>query len=176
MTNIEICLRNERRQWAELLEHDDGTPDFFDNLVLRTAAAVRENRMFWPRWEANSAFTPSPDFNYFKLPAALLDEWRIYGERWKQLLDLNPRMMIADKLSDVSETHDFNSFPSGWEHVVRDWVRKGMPEPRPFDDRNGIDTPEWRDEFMAAAEQAEPGWVFHADGPDVIYVWTWRDD
>lgn len=176
MTDIEICLRNERWRWSALLENDDGTPYFFDDLARRTAPVVPDDRPFWPRWSADSAFTPSPDFNYFSLPAALLDEWCVYGERWKRLLQLNPRMMIADKLSDVSETHDSLSFPSGWEHVVRDWVREDMPDPAPFDDRNRIDTSAWRQEFMAAAQKAGPGWVFHADCRDVIFEWRWDDD
>ena len=178
MADIEICLAAERKMWAELLEHDDGTPDFFDDLVRRTAPVVPADRPFWPRWNADSAFTPSCAIgeNYYGLTLELADGWQEYKARWQRLLDLNPRMMIADKLGDVSETHDFISFPSGWEHIIRDWVRKGMPEPRPFDDRNRIDTPSWRAEFMAAAQAAGKGWVFHADGPEVIFEWRWDDE
>lgn len=176
MADVAICLFQERRLWSALIEHDDGTPAFFEDLVRGTAPFVPENRPFGPRWQANSAYTPSPDFNYYRLPDDLLDEWRFYGERWQRLLELNPRMKIADMLSDVSETHDSSSFPSGWEHIIRDWVRNGMPDPRPFHDRNHIDTPSWRAEFMAAAQAAGPGWVFHADGPEVVFEWRWDDD
>lgn len=178
MTDIEICLAQERHQWAALLEHDDGTPDFFDDLVRRTAPVVPDDRPFWPRWEANSAFTPSCwlGTDYFGLTPQLDDEWRQYESRWQRLLELNPRMKIADMLSDVSETHDSSSFPSGWEHVIRDWVRKGTPDPRPFDDRNQIDTPAWRQEFMAAAQKPGPGWVLHAHGPEVVFEWRWDND
>lgn len=178
MTDIEICLAQERRRWSALLENDDGTPDFFDDLVRRTAPVVRENRPFWPRWEADSAFTPSMVIGeeYYGLTPELVSGWREYAARWKRLLEINPRMKIADMLSDVSETHDSSSFPSGWEHVIRNWVRSGMPDPRPFDDRNSIDTPEWRQEFLAAAQKAEPGWAFHADGPEVVFVWRWDSE
>ena len=178
MPDIEICLREERRMWAALLEHDDGTPDFFDDLVRRTAPVVPDNRPFWPRWNSDSAFTPSMVVGekYYGLTPDLAAGWREYRERWQRLLELNPRMAIADKLGDVSETHDFISFPTGWEHIVRDWVRAGMPDPAPFDDLNQIDTPAWRAEFMAAAKAAGPGWVFHADSRDVIFEWRWDDD
>lgn len=177
MTDTEKCLAAERRLWSALLEHDDGTPDFFDDLVRRTAPVVPDNRPFWPRWNADSSFTPSMAIGqkYYHLTPELAAGWREYRERWQRLLELNPRMKIADMMSDVSETHDSSSFPSGREHIIRDWVRAGMPDPRPFDDRNQIDAPKWRSEFMAAAQKAGPGWVFHADGPEVVFEWRWDD-
>ncbi|UYQ73458.1 hypothetical protein OF122_06800 [Pelagibacterium flavum] len=178
MADIEICLAQERRQWSALLEIGDGTPDFFEVLVRKTAPVVPDDRPFWPRWNADSAFTPSMTIGekYYGLTPELTDGWQEYKARWQRLLELNPRMKIADMLGDVSETHDSSSFPSGWEDVVRDWIRHGMPEPRPFDDRNRMDTPEWRAEFMSAAKAAGPGWVFHADGPEVVFEWRWDDE
>lgn len=176
--DIEICIAQERRQWAALLENDDGTPDFFDDLVRRTAPIVPEKRVFWPRWEANSAFTPScwAGTDYYGLTSELVDEWRVYAERWKRLLELNPRMKIADCMSDVSEGHYASSFPTGWEHAVRDWVRSGMTIEPTFYLDDLTRSPKWQAEFMVAAKAAGPGWVFHADGPDVIFEWRWDDD
>lgn len=180
MADIEICLAAERKMWAALLEHDDGTPDFFDDLVRRTAAVVPRDRFFCPRWNADSAFTPSCwiglNLNSYELPADLVDQWRVYGERWKRLLELNPRMKIADMLSDVSEGHDASSFPDGWEHWVRDWVRSGCTEEPSFYLGDLTGRRSWQAEFVNAAQAAGPGWVFYGDGPDVIYEWRWDDD
>lgn len=180
MADIEICLAAERRLWSALLEHDDGTPDFFDDLARRTAPVVPASRPFCPRWEANSAFTPSCwiglERNYYGLPSELLDEWQEYRRRWHNLLDLNPRMRIAEMLGDVSEGHDSSSFPTGWEHNVRDWVRSGCRTEPPFFLDLQTRSPDFQARFVAAAQAAGKGWVFHADGPEVVYEWRWDDD
>lgn len=180
MTDIEICLAAERRLWSALLENDNGTPDFFDDLVRRTAPTVPGSRHFWPRWDANSAFTPSSwiglEHNYFGLPPELLEEWRTYRKRWHDLLELNPRMWIAEMLSDISEGHDSSSFPHGWEHHVQDWVRSGCrSEPSFFLDlqTRGLG---FQDRFMAAAKAAGKGWIYYVSGDDPRYEWRWDDD
>lgn len=181
MSEIDICLASERRQWIALLENDDGTPDFFDDLSRRTAA-LGQNRLgiFWPRWNANSAFTPSCGVNWganlYDLPAGLLDEWRVYSERWEHLLDLNPRMRIADCMSDVSEDHDACSFPYGYEISVRDWVRSEMTIKPSFYLGDRSKPQVWREQFLSAAEKAGRGWVYAGGVNEVIYHWIWDDD
>src|SRR6218665_2605839 len=123
---------------------------------------------FMPRWEANSAFTPSgkpfdgrPDL--YGLTEEQAAEWLAHARRWEAFLELNPKARIATMLSDVSESNDASSFPYGWEHVVRDWALAGFPEPKPFGDDHRIVTDAWKGQLLTAMRHAGQGWVFHGD-------------
>ena len=116
-----------------------------------------------PKLEADSAFFWPPK----GIPPDLAAEWDRYPAAWEGFLDRNPRVRLAWIVGWVSETHYFCSWPTGWEDVIRDWVRAGMPDPRPFDDRIGIDTSEWRQRLREAADETGDGWVYYDD----VLVW-----
>ncbi|MCB8840238.1 hypothetical protein [Aurantimonas sp. VKM B-3413] len=126
------------------------------DLVRRTAPHVTGRVVFLPRVEADSAFTPPQP--YLSMPAALEAEWQGYEAAWQGFLDRNPRARLAHFLGWISETNHAASWPTGWETAIRDWVRAGCPDPRPFDDRIGIGSPGWRRELVETAAAAGPGW------------------
>lgn len=104
MPDIEICLRRERQLWAALLEHDDGTPDFFEDLARKTVPVVPHHVPFWPRWNADSAFTPSCTIGekYYSLPPWLAHLWREYRERWQRMFHADgPDVVFEWRLDDA---------------------------------------------------------------------------
>ena len=164
----ELSIVRERAQWADLVQVDDGTPTLWEDLVRRSVPHIKGG-VFLPRWEANSAFTPSamPDFHGF--PDDLEAEWQTYRERWEAFLDLNPRGRIATMLGDCSESENASSFPDGWEHIVHEWAIAGFPEPAPFYADTRIRSDAWKSQLLDAMRRAGPGWVYMND--DVKYVW-----
>jgi hypothetical protein len=161
MEKIEAIIAYERQFWSDLLEVDDGTPAIFEDLARRSAPYPK--KVYVPRWDARSAFTPSKEMNHFYvLPEELVDEWEAYAVRWDGLLSLNPRMRIADMLSEVSEAHDSSSFPAGWEISVKNWMDSGFPPAR-HTIGNDIFDQEWTDRFVSASSAAGPGWVSWSD-------------
>jgi hypothetical protein len=165
----ELSIIRERAQWIALIQVDDGTPAAWEDLIRRSVPHIKGG-IFLPRWEANSAFTPSsamPGFHGF--PDDLEAEWQVYRARWDAFLELNPRARIADMLSDCSESNDASSFPSGWEHVIKAWAEAGFPEPAPFYANNRIWSSTWRAQLLDAMQRAGAGWVYQND--DVNYEW-----
>ncbi len=149
----------EVRYWRGLVTNpgDDVFLPAWADLVRRTAPHVAGRMVFLPRVEADSAFTPPQP--YLPMPAALEAAWQGYEAAWEGFLDRNPRARLASMLGWISETHDASSWPHGREIVLRDWVRAGAQDPRPFDDRIGIDSEKWRRALRETAAAAGPGWV-----------------
>lgn len=175
ITQAEWSIQRERDLWSALIDHDDGTPAHWEQLVRRSAPHVTR-APFFPRWQAGSAFTPSgqrfnsqPDI--YGLTDDLAEEWRGYAGRWEAFLDLNPKARIAAMLSDVSESHDASSFPYGWEQVVRGWAQDDFPDPKPFDDRLHIVTDAWKGQLRDAMQRAGAGWVVYGEAD----VYEWRE-
>ena len=154
----------QSRYWTDLVTHPrEQIFDIFEDLASRSEhSAIRAIGYFEPHLNAISAFNPP----YPGLPLAsdLDNEWRQYRASWQGFLSRNPYAHIADLLVDVSESHDASSFPAGYEAAIEKWVRTGFTGERPFDDRAGIDTADWRQELTQAAEQAGTGWVLLEDG------------
>lgn len=166
---LEEWIAFENRQWRDLVTTDDGTPAIWADLVRRSAPHVKPTWPYSPRWEANSAFTPSLLPEYYGLPDDLAAEWAAYRDQWDRFLDLNPRCRIADMMSEISEANDSSSWPYGWEDDIQAWVRGGFrgPEMVPWDERIKADG--WREQFADAATRAPDGWVYYEDG-----VYSWR--
>ncbi len=173
MSRLERWIEFENRSWAALVTDAGDHAEYWADLVRRTAPHVIEGRPFAPRWEANSAFTPSTITTYY-LPDGhpLAVEWAGYRDRWEAFLDRNPRCRIAVMMSDVSERYDACSFPYGYEHAVQTWVRSGFTAAPPVPYLEGLATPEWQARFAAAADAAPDGWVYYdGDGLEGRYVW-----
>ena len=164
-------LAGERRRRWSLVTLDDGTPDFFEDLARRSEPHIPDTHLpFLPKWNANSAFTPSSSVEYFCLPEALSEEWLNYRTRWAIFLQANPRLRLAWLLGRISESHDATSWPYAWSTQVRDWVLSGFETPRPYNDHDRIDTPALRADLHAISRR---GWVVWAD--DDRYAWEPRD-
>ena len=164
----EISIARERAQWSALVQVDDGTPTLWGDLVRRSVPHIKGG-IFLPRWEANSAFTPSAMPGFHGLPDDLVAEWQGYRERWKRFLDLNPRARIAEMMSDCSESNDASSFPHGWEEKIQEWAVAGFPDPPPFFANSSIRSDAWKSQLTDAMRRAGPGWVYMND--DVIFEW-----
>lgn len=167
---LERWLAWERAFWSDLVQHDDGTPDAFEDLARQSEPHVK--RMPWsPHWSSSSAFTPSREFDY-GLPGDLVNEWESYARRWQRFLARNPRVRLADALVDISESHEGTSWPHGREDAIRAWVRSGFAGERPFHDGWRLDTPEWRQALAETARQAGNGWVYWDDAGSRL---VWRE-
>lgn len=169
--HLEQRLADERRHWAALVDVDDGTPDHFEDLCRRSEAKVRPTLPFHPSMDPDSAWCPASGPEVWWLAGDLAAEWLAYRERWTEFTRRNPKVFIASALDAAGETHDYNGWPIGRELRIRDWVRSGFTEVRPFDDRMDIDTNEWRAGLTKASAAAGPGWVY-AEG-DVL---MWKPD
>jgi hypothetical protein len=164
----EISIARERAQWSALVQVDDGTPTLWEDLVRRSVPHIKRGVLL-PRWEANSAFTPSAIPDIHSLPDDLEADWLAYRGRWEAFLDVNPRARIAEMLADCSESDNASSFPDGWEHIVHAWALAGFPEPAPFYADARIRSDAWKTKLTDAMRRAGDGWVYMTD--DVLYEW-----
>lgn len=165
---LEAWLSDEYQRWWPLVTADDGTPDLFLDLVRRSEPHIESGKPFWPRWDADSAATPSSSIDLFALPEYLSEEWLAYRTRWFVFLQINPRLRLAWLLGQISQSHDGSSWPYGWSDRILDWVRSGFASDRPFDDRHGIDTSGMREVLRRLSED---GWVAWGEA-EGRFVWT----
>ena len=164
----------QNRFWNGLITHPrEPIFDIFDDLATRSErSAISVMGFFQPYLIAGSAF--NPPYPGLPLDGDLEDEWRAYHAAWQEFLSRNPRAMIAEMMTDISETHDACSFPVGYEREIEAWVRCGFETERPFDDGWKIDTPVWRQRLADATQVAGDGWVFYQDERLVWRVTKWR--
>ena len=117
----------------------------FERLCQETLAAMPtgwEWRALCIKLSPDSAFNPvkwQQRAEWQALRADLQAAWQDWPAAYAKLLALNPRLEVADLLSEISETHISSSWPSGWEDGIEDWVLTGSPASPPFDVRNDTD-------------------------------------
>jgi hypothetical protein len=71
-------------------------------------------------------------------PTELISRWNSWGQRYELLVQCNPQIEMRDVIEACSETHDFTSWPQGWEADILRWILAGHWQSPPFDDRMKI--------------------------------------
>ena len=127
-------------------------------------------------------FTPYPSASNFAaydlrpgraLPDDLGRRWQAWEAQYPRLLKRQPALELRDALHIISESHDSSSWPSGWEDAIRQWVEAGDRSAIPFDDRDGVVTPEFYARLVHL-RRAVGGWLYR--DPETVRVMFARDE
>ena len=147
----------------------------FERLCQETLSALPAD-MAWRA--AMIALSPESAFNpvrwgqrpeWLLLPPDLQTEWRAWPAAFGRLLARNPRLKLAELLSEISETHTSSSWPDGWEDQIEDWVLAGTADTPPFDNRSDIDLTALHAR-LRVLHAVVGGWVWWAnDAKRVVY-------
>ena len=146
----------------------------FEQLALETYDALAsQGREYVPFHifviQPDSSLSPARNKRLLeRLPLLLRQRWVEWEGDYKNLAEHNPKLALYDMLSWISETHDFTSWPSNWEHRIRDWVDADCLAPMPFDDRLEIITSEFYARLRQARAQCR-GWLYW-DGKTVKFL------
>ena len=170
---METWLAGQRQMYGSLMDAGDPFPDEFDRLVRLTAPHAPDG---WePTWIDPGLLAPIgrrepliPD----GLPDEIRAEWDGYFAHWRRFYGRNPAFALAHLLAEAAAMHDGSLWLAGREDAIREWTLGMYEGPRPFGDRFGADTPDFRRTLFNAAYQAKRlgGWVYY-DGSIDGLVW-----
>lgn len=139
---LELALDNEL---SNLITDPGAEVALFRRLAKATLKAVPKAeawRAITLRLHPDSAFNPARwagRAEWAFLPPDLQAAWQEWPAAYTRLAARNPRLEVADLLSEISETHIFSSWPSRWEDRIEDWVLADDHLNPPFDVQKDTD-------------------------------------
>ena len=86
--------------------------------------------------------------------ARLFSRWDDWAAEYDAICQTSPKWRLKRMISQVSETHNFSSWPNRWEQEVWKWAMSDEhPAACPFDDRRGYLDSEFRQRLRALIEE-----------------------
>lgn len=172
---METWLTGQRQMYGSLVEAGDPFPDEFDRLVRLTEPFAQAD---WePTWIDQMLLAPigrREPLIPVGLPDKIRAEWSTYFEDWRRFYASNPAFTLAHVLVEAAAMHDGSGWLAGREDAVREWTLGMYETQRPFDDRHGADTADFRRTLFNAAYRAKGlgGWVYLDDAIEGL---IWRN-
>jgi len=129
-------------EWFSLTEGEETERARFLQLCIDTYDALVVGGGEFPTFPFKAGpsafnFRWQPQFHDL-VAKEIVERWMAWVSNYANLVARNPKVELFDMMRKIRETNAFQSWPSGYEDALRDWVDAGQMLPLPFDDRNEI--------------------------------------
>jgi len=160
-------------EWFSLTEGEETARAIFLQLCIDTYDGLvveGEFPSFPFKVSPNSAFNFRWQTQFHaRVQKEIVERWVAWARNYSNLVARNPKVELFDMMRAIGETNAFQSWPSGYEDALRDWVEAGHMLPLPFDDRNRIINESFYRRLSELSRQCK-GWLHHDDAGNLIFV------